>query len=393
MPFHHLAVFNCILANWSKIWHMVTVLIRYAEIALKGANRSVFENQLIKNIKLSQKLPLQIIKLQKQILISGAKIDLNKLKQVFGIAWFAPVTVVPNNQPSITAAALKLTRSKLTFAVRAHHNLEVALGDIIRLKKKIKVDLSHPQQTIYVAQTDKEACLPARQALIYNQKISGPGGLPVGTSGKLLCLLSGGFDSIAAAYMLAKRGARVDFLHFHVFPNADQVLKSKIKTITDHLKTITLSRQLFLASYAPFQIQILDLSPDLVKQELVVYRRLMVRVGEILAQKYGYQALILGDSLGQVASQTLENIVAVDEAVKIPLFRPLIGTDKKDIIDLVRQIGLEAVTNQPYKDCCSLITTHPSTIANMNKIAALEKRIKINAIIKEITDNVQIINL
>ena len=106
-------------------------------------------------------------------------------------------------------------------------------------------------------------------------------------------------------------------------------MKSKIKTITDHLKNLTLSCQLFLASYTPFQMQVLDLPPDLVKQELVVYRRLMVRVGEMLAQKYGYQALILGDSLGQVASQTLENIVAVDEAVKIPLFRPLIGTDKK----------------------------------------------------------------
>ena len=142
---------------------MDTILIRYAEIALKGANRHIFEDQLIKNIKLSQKSPLQIIKLQKQILITGEKIDLDKLKQVFGIAWLAPVIITPNDLPSIAKVALKLTLPKLTFAVRAHHGLEVTLGDIVRLKKKIKVDLSHPQQTIYISIID-------HQVLIYNQK-------------------------------------------------------------------------------------------------------------------------------------------------------------------------------------------------------------------------------
>lgn len=362
------------------------VLIRYAEIGLKGKNRNVFENKLITNIKLSQNLPLQIIKLHQQIIISGENIDMDALKTVFGIAWFAPITITNTDLPSIASAALKLVESKKTFAVRAHHELEVAIGDIIRLKKKIKVDLSHPQQTIYISSLNNET-------FIYNQKIPGPGGLPVGTSGKILCLLSGGFDSIAAAYLLAKRGARVDFLHFHVFADPQKVLNSKISLIIKKLGLLTLSQKLYLAGYLPFQMQVLDLPPDLVKQELVVYRRLMVRVGEELAKKFGYQALILGDSLGQVASQTLENIVPVDQAVNLPIFRPLIGTDKKDIIDLVRQIDLESETNQPYKDCCSLIASHPSTIANLVKIQTIEKKIKINKIIKEICDHVQIINL
>lgn len=366
---------------------MQKVLVHYAEIGLKGGNRGIFENQLIKNIKIALTNPsLQIIKAQKQIVISGEKIDLEKLETVFGIAWYAPVTMVSNTQAAIAAAALKLIEPGKTFAVRGHHDLEVKLGDIIRIKKKLKVNLDNPGQTIYITEFN-------RQALIFNQKIPGPGGLPVGTSGKVLCLLSGGFDSIAAAYLLAKRGAQVDFLHFHVFPDKKKVLASKIIKIIEKLRFFTLSQKLYLASYLPFQLKVLDLSLREEKQELVVYRRLMVKVGEEIAKKYDYQALVLGDSLGQVASQTLENICAVDQAVGIPIFRPLIGMDKKDIIDLVRQIGLESETNQPYKDCCSLISTHPATRANLSKIQKIEKSIKIEAITKTISKNAAIITL
>ncbi|MBU1499257.1 hypothetical protein KKE48_00100 [Patescibacteria group bacterium] len=130
---------------------MSKVLVHYAEIGLKGGNLGIFENQLIKNIKIALKNPsLQIIKAQKQIVISGKKINLAQLTTVFGIAWFAPVTMVANDQSAIAAAALKISKPRKTFAVRAHHNLEVALGDIIRTRKKIKVDLSNPQQTIYI---------------------------------------------------------------------------------------------------------------------------------------------------------------------------------------------------------------------------------------------------
>ena len=138
---------------------------------------------------------------------------------------------------------------------------------------------------------------------------------------------------------------------------------------------------------------VLSLSDRDTKHELVVYRRLMARVGEALAKKHGYQALILGDSLGQVASQTLENIVAVDRAVQIPVFRPLLGNDKNETINLVRRIGLEAVVNEPYKDCCSLISTHPATRADLDKISKIETGIKIETIIKEISSHAQVINL
>lgn len=355
---------------------MTDILVRYAEIGLKGKNRAVFEDQLVKNIRLALGPNLiQIIKEYKQFILklSGGE---EKLKRIFGIAWYAPVTIVDNDENKIAEAALKLAESKKTFAVRAHHGLEVSLGEIIRTKKKIKVDLDNPQQTIYVS-------AGKNQTLVFNQKIPGPGGLPVGTSGRVLCLLSGGFDSVAAAYLLAKRGARVDFLHFHVFSDGKPVLKSKIKTIADHLKTFTLSQRLYLAGYLPFQMKVLDLTDKDTKQELVIFRRLMVKVGAALAGKYHYQALVLGDSLGQVASQTMENIVAVDNAVALPIFRPLIGNDKNETINLVRKIGLEAVVNQPYKDCCSLISTHPATKADLAKVTRIEKEIKIGHVVKQ----------
>lgn len=365
---------------------MADILVRYSEIGLKGNNRPMFEEQLVRNIKLALGANLiQLIKQYKQFILK-VKSDGEELKKVFGIAWFAPVIIVNNNEKKIAAAALPLVEPKKTFAVRAHHGLEIKLGDVIRKQKKITVDLDNPQQTIYVSANED-------QAFVFNQKISGPGGLPVGVSGKTLCLLSGGFDSVAAAYLLAKRGSQVDFLHFHVFADPKMALNSKIKKITSGLNFWTLSEKLYLVSYLPFQMAVLSLAGRDLKQELVVYRRLMVKVGEELAKKFGYQALILGDSLGQVASQTMENIVAVDTAVTIPIFRPLIGFDKNETINLVRKIGLESVVNEPYKDCCSLISTHPATRANMTKIAKIEKEIKIEAVIKEIIDHVEIINL
>jgi len=206
-------------------------------------------------------------------------------------------------------------------------------------------------------------------------------------------LLSGGFDSIASSYLMSKRGAKVDYLHFHVFADQKKVLNSKIKSIVDKLSSYTQSQKLFLSSYTPFQITALEIDSKLQKQELVVFRRLMVKVGENLAKKHGYQALVLGDSLGQVASQTMENIVAVDESVGIPIFRPLIGMDKKDIINLVKNIDLEKQAIKPYKDCCSLVSKKPATRANLEKVKQIESDYPIDKVINKITLQAETIKL
>lgn len=379
---------------------MPKILVRYAEIGLKGGNLSYFENRLIKNIKLTLGSKVDIEKQRKQFLITASSNLINqslkKLENVFGIAWFAQIYESKSELTNISKIATKIIGKPKSFAIRASRSdknlpftsqdIAIKIGSDLVKTLKIKVNLKTPETNLYITSGKN-------QTYLYTNKQPGPGGLPVGTSGKVLSLLSGGFDSIASSYLMAKRGAKVDYLHFHVFPKSDQVLTSKIKTIVDTLSHSTLSKKLMLASYTPFQVTVLDLEKQYQKQELVVFRRLMVKVGEKLAQKHGYQALILGDSLGQVASQTMENIVAVDQAVDIPIFRPLIGMDKIDIINLVKKINLEKETNLRYKDCCSIVSKSPAIKANLEKIAIIEENINSNKIIEKIIKQIDIINL
>jgi len=263
-------------------------------------------------------------------------------------------------------------------------DLERELGEAVRQATGAQVDLDDPDTTIYVSTSTEES-------YVYAEKLPGPGGLPVGTSGRVLSLLSGGPDSIASSYYLARRGAQVDFLHFHVFPNKDSVLDSKIIPIVSKLSKYTLSDQLYLSSYLPFEMQVLGLQVRDARYELVVFRRLMARIAEALAQKHGYQAIVLGDSLGQVASQTMENIAAVDEAVSIPVFRPLIGMDKVEIMDLVQEIGLLEEAISPYKDCCSLITPKPVIKAYLPFVHTIEKDLNLSRVVEEMVDEVEVV--
>ena len=379
---------------------MPKILVRYAEIALKGGNLSYFENQLIKNIKLSLGKGIIIERQRKQFVLTIPSNLINqslkKLKKIFGIAWFTEIHESRSNLKDISKVAINIIGKPKSFAIRASRSdkrlpftsqdIAIKVGSDVNQSSKAKVDLKTPEVNLYIS-AGKE------QTHLYLDKIPGPGGLPVSTSGKVLSLLSGGFDSIASSYLISKRGAQVDYLHFHVFADHQKVLDSKIKTIADKLTQSTLSQKLMLASYTPYQMAVLDLNPKEAKHELVVFRRLMAKVGEGIAKKYDYQALVFGDSLGQVASQTMENIVVVDEAVDIPIFRPLIGMDKKDIISLVKTIDLEKEAIKPYKDCCSIVSKTPSTIANLEIIKKIEKQININKLTDTIVKDVQITNL
>lgn len=384
---------------------MVQIIVRYAEIALKGGARLEFEKRLVLNIRKSLELPATAVGRERgQIVVSVSELEveekLRKLSQVFGIAWFAQGISCPSKESSIVSAAVDLAKKELasgdTFAVRATRSdkalqftskdIEEMVGDAIRKKFAYKVNLSEPDKTIFIS-------IGKNNSYLFSEKIRGLGGLPVGSSGKVLSLISGGFDSIAASFLLAKRGAKIDFLHFHVFADSEGVLDSKMPNIWNKLSSYTFSKHVFLASYIPFQMQVLELRRREERYELVVFRRLMVRVGEILAEKYGYQALVLGDSLGQVASQTMMNIVAVDRAVAIPIFRPLIGYDKVEAIDLVKAIGLEDEVNEVYKDCCSLVSTHPATRANFVKVEAIEKQLDVDGIVRQIASTTERLRL
>lgn len=384
---------------------MRQILVRYGEIALKGKNRSEFEKLLARNIQRAIGFSAGKVDRQYgQIVVSvwDKNIDemLGKLGGVLGISWYAKVVSCGVSRSSILSSGLKFAERNIdvkdSFAVRASRSnkdlpftskeIENQLGDAIRKKTKAKVDLNNPDKTIFIS-------LRRSESFIFSEKSRGFGGLPVGMSGKVLSLLSGGFDSIASSFLLAKRGAVVDFLHFHVFPRYSEVGKTKMSKIWNRLSRYTFSKQVYLASYIPFQMAVLNLKERDEKYELVVFRRLMARVGEIIADKNGYQALVFGDSLGQVASQTMENITAVDKGVSISILRPLIGYDKVETIDLVKQIGLASLATENYKDCCSLVSSHPATRAKLSKVNGIEKKLGIESVAQEIASSVEVLSL
>jgi thiamine biosynthesis protein ThiI len=381
---------------------MTTFIVRYAEIALKGQNRGEFVHALMNNIRAALDLEQsQVVRQMGQILVrvDPARVDeaRAKLARVFGVAWFAPAAICETNLDAISATAYDLARDVLdagmTFALNTSraikslpftsHDVNNVAGGVIDRRTGASVDLDNPDVTVYVS-------VRARESFVYLERVDGPGGLPVGTNGRVLSLISGGFDSIASSYLLAKRGAHVDFLHVHVYPRMAGVLNSKMPRLWNKLSAYTRSGRAYLANYAPFQMALLGLPGRLGRYELIAFRRLMARVGERLAAQHDYDALVLGDSLGQVASQTMANIVAVDRAVDIPIFRPLIGWDKVDIVDLVERIDLQEEAVARYKDCCSIIARHPATQANMEKIEQLEATIDVEGIADEIAARAEI---
>ena len=381
-----------------------TFIIRYAEIGLKGGNRPLFEKSLISNIKARLGPGVNFSRQRGQILLTCPSRDVmavsRLLTQTFGIAWFSQVqTINPeldSLKTSLTAYAKSYLNLATSFALRIvrrdkhypHTSLELErlLGHHVQTLTHLPVNLTHPDHTIHLI-------IDHPSAYLYTEKTPGPGGLPVGTSGRVLSLLSGGFDSIASSYLLAKRGAAVDFLHFHIFTDHQQVMATKIKAILDSLCQFTTSHHLYLGSYLPFQMKVINLPAKYQKYELIVFRRLMHLVGESLAAQHGYQALVTGDSLGQVASQTMDNLTAVDAALDLPIFRPLIGFDKTETIALVRALGLEDQATAPYKDCCSLVATHPATRANLKTIQALEDHINIGSLVAQIAADIAVVNL
>lgn len=381
---------------------MDTVIVRYGEVALKGKNRGRFVEQLARNIAGSLGISRKAISADTGQLVirTPNTIDLDPLAGVFGVVWYGRADECANDLASIEAKAVEAARAAIqlgqSFAVRAGRGfkqlpftspqIEMAAGRAVQQATQARVDLEHPDCTIGVY------CGP-HGAYVYVAKQRGPGGMPVGMGGRALCLLSGGFDSIAAAYLLAKRGAQVDFLHFYASPMLDDAHDTKVFHIGQSLRRFTYSDRLYMASYVPFQMATLSLADGDASHELVVFRRFMARVGERLADKRGYQALIFGDSLSQVASQTMTNLGAVDRAVEIPVLRPLIGFDKQEVIDLVQSIGLYELAAAPYKDCCSLIATNPATNASLPRVQRIEAEIGLKSLVQTVLDQVEMVSL
>ncbi len=379
------------------------ILIHYSEIALKGKNRKFFENKLIQNIKAHLKIVgnFNILKLHDRILVnidSNIQITsyLNALNKVFGIANFALTYPTKLDLKEIREQALELAKKEKfqTFAIRAERSnkkfkykspeIEKQLGAyILKELPDKKVNLTKPNLTIYIEIIEK-------QALTYTKKIKGPSGLPTSSSGKIISLISGGIDSPVASYLLMKRGCQVIFTHFHSYPQTSQESISQVKKLVKILNQYQLNSKLYLIPLLNIQKQIIANCPQ--KLRVILYRRMMIRLANQIAEKENAKALLTGDSVGQVASQTLENIQAISQASNLPILRPLAGFNKQEIINLAEKIKTYQTSIQPFPDCCSLfIPKHPETKAKLPEIIKSEQVLNIKELISQALNKTKII--
>jgi thiamine biosynthesis protein ThiI len=249
------------------------------------------------------------------------------------------------------------------------------LGDLIRKKLNKKVDLENFDLDLHID-------IVRDYAFIYFDKIESRGGLPVGSSGKLICLMSGGIDSPVAANLMQKRGSQIIYVHFDAYPSTPKENQEKVKDLVEILNNYQFDSKLYLIPFLDIQKEIIKKVPQ--DYRVIFYRRMMLRIVRQIAFKEEVLALVTGESLGQVASQTVENIRAIAEAVDLPILRPLIGMNKEEITELAKQVGTYDLAIQPFDDCCSLyVPKHPVTQADLNLILDTEKDWKFDKLLDE----------
>ncbi len=374
-------------------------LIHYSsDIGLKGKNRPDFIKQLKRNLR--RQLPLRHVREERGRLLAEGPHPHLDVARVFGVAWWAVPRVVPPQWEAIVAAGVALAqeaaaqRPGLTFAVRVKRadksfpkrtlEMERELGAAIVQAVGLRVNLSQPALTVRVE------IIPGRAFVFANPK-KGYQGLPVGTAGKVMGLFSGGVDSLMAAWFMARRGAAVELVHFHAFTEARYAHHDKAGHLAQALAAYIPGLKVHYVPYHFFQAATLDLPRREARYELVVFRRFMARLAAQLARERGAAALFTGDSLAQVASQTMENLTAVDAALDFPLFRPLIAFNKDEIIAWAERLRFYEVAKRPYKDCCAIISKNPATRARREVIEAIEARIQLPALLERTRQEVETI--
>ncbi|MEE8224767.1 MAG: tRNA uracil 4-sulfurtransferase ThiI [candidate division NC10 bacterium] len=367
--------------------------MHYHEIALKARNRPFFVNQLVRNLKrATADFPVRRIqKLPGRLLLelageNAAQEVAERVRRVFGVANCCSALRCDLDLEALkdTAAKALAGRPFQTFRVTARRayktfpltspQLNEILGTFVLERFPARVDLKNPELTLFVDILPKEA-------FIYLEKVPGPGGLPVGVAGRVIALLSGGIDSPVAAYRMMRRGCQVSFVHFHGAPFLDRRTQEKTREIVKLLTRYQYTSRLYLVPFGEVQQEVVVNTPA--PYRVLLYRRLMARIAEHLASLEGAKALVTGESLGQVASQTLENLTVIEEAVKLPLFRPLIGMDKEEITEQAKEIGTYEISIQPDQDCCTLfVPRHPATRATMDDIGRAEMTLDLDRLVK-----------
>jgi len=365
-----------------------TILIHYHEINLKGKNRIWFEKHLHQNVtSLLKGLEYKSVQRFAGRLLIALTPDspieeiTRRMGMAFGIANFAATWEVAADIEAIRAGLAELipTISFETFKIDARRGtkdfplnsqqLNQQLGSFVQELTGAEVRMEKPDAVFFVE-------IVGARAFLYLRRIPGSGGLPTGTGGKALCLLSGGIDSPVAAYRLMRRGCRVHSVHFHSFPHTSVESQQKVRRILQILSRFQQESTLFLVPFAEVQREIVAYAPP--SMRVVLYRRFMLRIAQAIAQKEKIFALVTGDSLGQVASQTMENIRTISAAALLPILRPLIGADKEEIINTARGIGTYEISIQPDQDCCSLfVPKHPETMSSLEQAERAERELDV----------------
>ncbi len=369
------------------------VIVHYHEIGLKGGNRPLFLRRLARNLSQAtagcgvrgvRRLPGRLV-LDVEPGADPARLR-ERLGTVFGVANFAPGLAVPPRLDAVKDAVLALLEGRTfeSFRITARRTFKVfpmtsqevsrELGTLVLKHFSTRVNLTEPALTVYVE-------LLPREALVSVDRVPGPGGLPVGVSGRVMSLLSGGIDSPVAACRLQKRGCEVEFVHFHSVPYLSDTSQAKARALVGRLVRHQFTARLWLVPFGEIQREVVLAVPPPLR--VVVYRRLMARIAEALARQVGALALVTGESLGQVASQTLENLARITEVVSLPVLRPLIGMDKEEIIREARALGTYEVSIEPDQDCCTLfVPEHPETRASGAALVRAEARLDVARLVE-----------
>ena len=389
-------------------------IVRCGEVALKGMNKPYFERMLLDRIKkLLKKFDgvkayrhegLIFVRADKELNpgTEGKQAILKEIGKVFGVASISPAMECESTMEDIGQTAVEYMmeaieeRGVKTFKVnakRADKNFPVKSPDISRqigaavLKgcKVLKVDVHNPDVKLFVdVRHDK--------SYVYQDKIPGFGGLPLGTNGKGMSLLSGGIDSPVATWMMAKRGMMIEAVHFHSFPYTSQRAREKVEELAALVATYCGRFRMHVINLLPIQEQIVQNCPE--EETTILVRRFMMRIAEELAARNGCSMLITGENLGQVASQTAEALVVTDASVKMPVMRPLIGLDKTDIMDLAKDIGTYDKSIEPYEDCCTVfLPKHPATKPKLDRILASESKLDCEGLIREAIEKEEIVEI
>ena len=378
---------------------MKAIIIRYSEIHLKGNNKEYFESALISNLKTALKgFDLQFGRSNARYVLRNFDESLTQqiidcVKNVFGVHSLSVAEEVPSTLEDIRAAAIALAPKRGSFKVSTNradkrfplHSMDLSAeigGDVLENNSALTVNLHNPDHVINIDIRENG------KTFVFRDVIRGVNGMPVGTGGKAIAMLSGGIDSPVAMYMMAKRGMSLRAVHFHSFPYTSAQAKQKVLDLAAIVKKYTLRMTVDVVSFTEIQTAIHERCPE--EYMITIMRRFMMRIAEKLARINGCGAVVTGESLGQVASQTLESITSTNAVAHIPVFRPLIGFDKEEIIDIAHKIGTYETSILPYEDCCTIfLPKRPVTKPRLSAVEKVESALDVETLVQNALQNVE----